>query len=79
MTSIIFIIPYFGRFNNYFRYWWESAKNNPTVDFLICTDQEVEEVPNIKVKRTTFQELSTKFMTKLNELTSELGMSKIGG
>lgn len=38
--SIALIIPYFGRFNNYFDLFIESCKYNPTVDFLFFSDDE---------------------------------------
>lgn len=40
MNRIILIIPYFGKFNNYFELWLESAKENLNIDFLIITDNQ---------------------------------------
>lgn len=40
MKRIAFIIPYFGKFNNYFNLWLESCRNNPTVDWFILTDNK---------------------------------------
>lgn len=40
MHKIVFIVPYFGRFNNYFSLWLLTCKNNPTVDWLIFTDDK---------------------------------------
>ena len=38
MNRIAIIIPYFGKFNNYFKFWLESACANQDVDFLVFTD-----------------------------------------
>ena len=38
MNRIAIIIPYFGKFNNYFKFWLESARANQDVDFLVFTD-----------------------------------------
>ena len=38
MNRIAIIIPYFGKFKNYFRFWLESACANQDVDFLVFTD-----------------------------------------
>ena len=48
MNSIALVIPYFGKFNNYFHLWLESAKRNSTIDFHIYTDQHLENFANIK-------------------------------
>ena len=38
MNRIAIIIPYFGKFNNYFKFWLESARANQDVDFPVFTD-----------------------------------------
>lgn len=38
MNRIVIIIPYFGKFNNYFKFWLESARANQDVDFPVFTD-----------------------------------------
>lgn len=38
MNRIAIIIPYFSKFNNYFKFWLESAHANQDVDFLVFTD-----------------------------------------
>lgn len=42
MKTIAFVVPYFGRFNNYFQLWLNSCSNNPTIDWLIFTDDVTE-------------------------------------
>lgn len=50
MKKILLIIPYFGKFNNYFLLWLKSAEWNNTIDFLIITDNFVSKAnSNIKV------------------------------
>ncbi len=55
-SSIILIIPYFGRFHSYFQLWLQSCKYNPTINWLILTDDEtVYDYPtNVKVVYTDF-------------------------
>ena len=38
MKRIRIVIPYFGILPPPFRFWWQSALANPTVDFLFVTD-----------------------------------------
>lgn len=58
MKSIILIIPYFGKFRPDFKFWLKSVSENPTVDFLLFTDNKVESIPgNLKVISTTFDAL----------------------
>lgn len=50
VKKILLIVPYFGKFNNYFSLWLKSAEWNNTIDFLIITDNFVSKVNNnIKV------------------------------
>ena len=44
MSKIVFIIPYIGRYPWYFPYFLHSCRYNPTVDFLIFTDNETPEL-----------------------------------
>lgn len=62
MKKIVFIIPYFGHFNNYFDIWLNSCKNNPTVNWIIFTDcTDAHPYPdNVKVVNITFDELRKK-------------------
>ena len=59
MKSICLIIPYYGKFPNYFDLWLESVRYNPTIDFLIVSDiEEQYNYPqNVKIKKMTFAEL----------------------
>lgn len=65
MKSIVFIIPYFGHFNNYFEIWLNSCAHNPTMDWLIFTDckDEYGYPRNVKVVYTTFDEIRAHFQS----------------
>ena len=67
MKKILIIIPYFGPMPNYFKLWLESAKCNSTVNFLIITDNQIENCPpNIKLLNCTFEELRNEIKSKFN-------------
>lgn len=57
--KICFIIPYFGKFNNYFQLFLDSCRNNPSVNWLIITDDKTDyQYPdNVKVIYSTFGNL----------------------
>ena len=40
MTTILYIVPYFGKFPRLFPVWLHSCANNPTVNWLILTDDK---------------------------------------
>lgn len=63
--SIILIIPYFGRFNNYFSLFLDSCRNNPTVNWLIVTnDESIYDYPsNVKVVFSSFDNLRQKIQS----------------
>ena len=43
MKSIAFIVTYYGRFPNYFPAWLNSCRQNPSVDFLVFTNNSPEQ------------------------------------
>ena len=52
MPRIIFIITYLGEYPWYFPYFLHSCRYNPTVDFLIFTDNsdvELDLPENVKI------------------------------
>ena len=51
-----FVIPYFGKFPNYFSYFLSSAIYNSNFDFLFVTDIDYKfpDVRNIKVVNMSF-------------------------
>lgn len=58
--SILIIVPYFGKMNNYFDLFLKSAECNSTIDFLIITDdkRKFDYPKNVKVIYSTFSEES---------------------
>lgn len=68
MNKIAFIIPYFGKFNNYFQLFLNSCERNENVTWIIFTDDQTEyKWPN-NVKRylTTFKEIKHRFKSKFD-------------
>ena len=45
MKKIVFIIPWFGPFRKDFSFWLKSVEHNPSVDFLMPTDQSIVAPP----------------------------------
>ena len=60
MKKILVIIPYFGSLPPLFKFWLQSAYNNPQFNFLIITDQKLHTVANVKVLEMSFSELKDK-------------------
>ena len=59
MPSVCIIGTYFGPFPTWINVWLASVKNNPTVDFLVVTDQRDfshPEIRNLYVKYMTLSE-----------------------
>lgn len=59
MKKIGIVVPYYGKFPNYFALFLRSCENNPTIDWIVFTDiMEVVEYPkNVLRVQMTFQEL----------------------
>lgn len=58
MNRCVFIIPYFGKFPNYFDLFLKSCGKNSKFDFLIITDNYGFAHPgNVIVKNSTFQDI----------------------
>lgn len=59
MTSIAYIIPYFGKFPELFPVWLESCRRNPTVEWLIFTDDATpyDYPANVKVHICSFSQV----------------------
>jgi len=57
--NIVLLIPYFGRFPEWARLYFETIKRNPTIRFIFYTDCDTspyESIPNITFRKTTFEE-----------------------
>lgn len=68
MKKIVFIIPYFGKFNNYFQFFLNSCKYNNSVDWLIFTDDmtNYDYPKNVKVIYTTFNKIREQIQKKFD-------------
>jgi hypothetical protein len=58
--SILFIVPYFGELPRYAHLFFRSCAANPTVNWLLITDQEIDpnQLPqNVTLRKTTFAAL----------------------
>lgn len=63
MKTIAFIVPYFGKLpGKGFELWLLSCRKNPTVDWLIYTDDRTnyDYPPNVKVRYCTLEEIRHK-------------------
>lgn len=58
MKKIVYIVPYFGHFPRGFSSWLMSCSANPTIDWIIYTDdrRQFNYPKNVKVYFCTFQE-----------------------
>lgn len=68
MKSIGIVIPYYGKFPNYFDLFLKSCGENPTIDWLIFTDIEgkYEYPANVHRIEMKFEELKERFQNKFN-------------
>lgn len=66
--KIVFLIPYFGKFPNYFQLFLNSCKNNYDYDWIIITDnQEKYNYPeNVKIINKNFKELKEEIQKKFD-------------
>lgn len=58
MKKIRLIIPYFGKLPTFFPYFLLTAKHNQKIDFLIYTDQKVDQFEILNAKNIEFVTLS---------------------
>lgn len=68
MSSICIINVYIGKLPDTFPLWLKSVKWNPSIDFLLVTDAEVDDVPaNMRVVKMSLKDIK-------NLAEQELGM-----
>ena len=63
MYSIAYVVPYFGKFPKEFQFWLLSCKCNPTIDWLIFTDDKTpyEYHKHRKVAYLTYDQIKKYF------------------
>lgn len=67
MKECIFILPYFGKLKNYFNMFLESCSYNENYNWLIITDQQVNNnYTNIIVKNMSFEDFVNKVQNKFD-------------
>jgi hypothetical protein len=69
MKKIAFIIPYFGNFPNYFQLWLNSCKTNKNIDWIIFTNNTLENyiLPNnVKYNYCDWINLVERFQKNFN-------------
>lgn len=68
MTKIGIVIPYFGKFPNYFEFFLKSCEMNPTIDWLIFSDIETpyNYPSNVRRIHISFSELKEMFQSKFD-------------
>jgi len=68
----IFLLPYFGKFPNYFQLYLQSCKYNKDFDWLIITDDltRYEYPVNVKVVIRTFEEIRELIQSKFDFMIS---------
>ena len=71
MKKIRLIIPYFGKLPKFFPYFLLTAKRNQKIDFLIYTDQNIDQfevlnADNIEFKTLSFDDLRKKVQSKFD-------------
>jgi len=64
-NKIGFVIPWIGKFPNYFQLWLKTCAKNPNVDFLIFTDDHswFDYPPNVKVNYIDLRQLKDQFQS----------------
>ena len=62
MYSIAYVVPYFGKFPKGFQFWLLSCKCNPSIDWLIFTDDKTpyDYPENVKVTYWSFDQMKKK-------------------
>lgn len=68
MKKILFIIPYFGKFPNYFQLFLNSCEYNSEYNWVIITDnkEEYNYPKNVKIINKSFEELKEEIQNKFD-------------
>ncbi len=67
-NRVTFVIPYFGAFPWYFKFFFHTCSYNPGFDFILITDHEPQEKnlsKNIIIIKKTFEEVVSTIKKKL--------------
>lgn len=68
MKQCVFILPYFGKFNNYFNFFLRSCKHNTDYDWVVLTDDKTPyDFPaNVRPVYMSFDECRKRFQDKFD-------------
>lgn len=68
LSTLLLIIPFFGKFNNYFHLFLKSCEYNPSINWLIITDDDTpyNYPSNVKVRYMSFAELRQKIQSNFD-------------
>lgn len=68
MKKIVLVSCYFGPLPMYFPYWAKTCETNPSIDFIVYTDQEYKDVlpENVFLRKTSLAEVRKLACEKLN-------------
>lgn len=68
IKTICYVIPYFGKLPANFNFWLLSCSKNPTINWLIFTDDKTKyDYPsNVKVIYCSFEEIKSKIQKRYN-------------
>ena len=60
--SIVYLIPYFGKLPESFQMWLLSCKMNPSIDWLLLTDDKTEyDYPdNVHVSYMSYEDIKNR-------------------
>lgn len=74
MNKIVFIVPYFGRFNNYFQLFLNSCEKNSNYNWIIITDDKRNFYypKNVEVIYESFEKLKEQIQTKFENIEISL-------
>lgn len=59
MKSIAYVVPYFGKLPKNFQFWLLTCSQNPTIDWIIFTDDKTifDVPPNVKLIYISFENM----------------------
>ena len=64
---LCFVIPYFGRFPDYFQIFLKSCELNKDYNWIIITDNELTNTPdNVKVIQISFEQLKNHVQSRFS-------------
>ena len=68
MKKCVFILPYFGKFKNYFPLFLKSCGSNSDFDWLLITDVQITDPipPNVQIRRMSFEGLRKRIQSKFD-------------